>query len=94
MIGAGSFDVPVLTGAPRPVAPWSIRRAGGRELAAYRRLRRDAFVDDQRLFAGSDADEVDDDPRAIVLVAVAAADVATSRVRISRSPSAASTMPH
>ncbi len=74
MIGAASFDVPVLTGAPRPVAPWSIRRADGRELAAYRRLRRDAFVDDQRLFAGSDADEVDDDPRAIVLVAVAAAD--------------------
>ena len=68
------FDVPVLTGSPRRVEPWEIRRAEGRELAAYRRLRREAFVDDQHLFAGSDADDVDDDPRAIVLVAVAAAD--------------------
>jgi putative N-acetyltransferase (TIGR04045 family) len=66
------FDVPVLTGAPRRTAPWAIRRAEGDELAAYRRLRREAFVDDQHLFAGSDADEVDDDPRTVVLVAVAA----------------------
>lgn len=40
------------------------------ELAAYRRLRRDEFVAEQHLFATSDADDVDDDPRTVVLVAV------------------------
>ncbi|MBW4040541.1 MAG: AIR synthase [Acidobacteria bacterium] len=65
------FDVPVLTGSPRRVARWAIRRAEGAQLEAYRRLRRAAFVDDQHLFAGSDADDVDDDPRAVVLVATA-----------------------
>lgn len=53
-------------------AGFLIRRADdGADLAAYRRLRHDAFVVDQHLFAGSDADDVDDDPRAVVLVAVA-----------------------
>jgi putative N-acetyltransferase (TIGR04045 family) len=41
------------------------------ELAAYRRLRRDSFVVDQNLFAHTDADDVDDDPRTVVLVATA-----------------------
>ena len=65
------FDVPVLTGVLRPPAPWVLRRAEGAELAAYRRLRRDAFVTEQHLFSGTDADDVDDDPRTVVLVAVA-----------------------
>ncbi|GAA2754564.1 MSMEG_0567/sll0787 family protein [Amnibacterium kyonggiense] len=65
------FDVPVLTGSPRRTAPWTVRRAEGAELEAYRRLRRTGFVDEQHLFAGSDRDDVDDDPRAVVLVAVA-----------------------
>jgi putative N-acetyltransferase (TIGR04045 family) len=65
------FDVPVLTGTRRPVLPWTIRRADPDELDAYRTLRRRAFVDEQGLFAGSDRDDVDDDPRAIVLVATA-----------------------
>jgi putative N-acetyltransferase (TIGR04045 family) len=69
--GAARFDVPVLTGTRRPVDPWSIHRAERGESEAYRRLRRTAFVEDQHLFAGSDLDDVDDDPRAIVLVAVA-----------------------
>lgn len=64
------FDVPVLTGTRRRTPPWTIRRADGAELEAYRRLRREAFVEEQHLFRGSDADDVDDDPRAIVLVAV------------------------
>lgn len=41
------------------------------ELAAYRRMRKDIFVEEQGLFAGSDHDDVDDDPRAVVLVAMA-----------------------
>ncbi|MGT2424666.1 MSMEG_0567/sll0787 family protein [Amnibacterium kyonggiense] len=65
------FDVPVLTGSPRRTSPWAIRRAEGAELDAYRRLRRTAFVDEQHLFAGSDRDDVDDDPRTVVLVAAA-----------------------
>ncbi|HKT05544.1 MAG TPA: hypothetical protein VJT31_39005, partial [Rugosimonospora sp.] len=38
-------------------------------LAAYRRLRREVFVDEQGLFAGHDLDERDDDPRTVALVA-------------------------
>jgi putative N-acetyltransferase (TIGR04045 family) len=76
------FDVPVLTGSPRRIAPWTIRRADGDELAAYRRLRRAAFVEDQHLFAGSDVDDVDDDPRAIVLVAVAPTGAVLGGVRL------------
>ncbi|MGB7234694.1 MAG: MSMEG_0567/sll0787 family protein, partial [Rhodococcus sp. (in: high G+C Gram-positive bacteria)] len=41
------------------------------QLDAYRRLRRDIFVAEQGLFAGSDHDDVDDDPRAVVLIATA-----------------------
>lgn len=44
-------------------------RAEGEDLTAYRRLRRSVFVTEQGLFAGSDADDVDDDPRTVVLVA-------------------------
>lgn len=76
------FDVPVLTGTRRRVEPWTIRRADGAELEAYRRLRREAFVEEQRLFAGSDADDVDDDPRAIVLVATDLAGSVLGGVRL------------
>lgn len=44
-------------------------RAEGAELDAYHALRREVFVREQGLFAGSDADDTDDDPRTIVLVA-------------------------
>ncbi len=44
-------------------------RAEAPEIDAYRALRREVFVREQGLFAGSDADDVDDDPRTIVLVA-------------------------
>ncbi|GIG30015.1 MSMEG_0567/sll0787 family protein [Cellulomonas marina] len=46
-------------------------RAG---VAAHRALRREVFVAEQGLFAGDDADDLDDDPRAVVLVARAAGD--------------------
>lgn len=72
-----AFDVPVLTGTRQRVAPWRIHRAEPAELEAYRRLRRRAFVDEQGLFAGTDRDDVDDDPRAVVLVATATADPST-----------------
>ncbi|MFE7224984.1 MSMEG_0567/sll0787 family protein [Nocardioides sp. NPDC057577] len=39
------------------------------DLEAYLRLRREVFVTEQGLFAGSDLDDVDDDPRRIVLLA-------------------------
>ncbi|MER7186361.1 AIR synthase, partial [Streptomyces hyaluromycini] len=39
------------------------------DMAAYRRLRRDVFVYEQRLFAGHDVDDRDADPRTVVLVA-------------------------
>lgn len=60
----------VLTGRPS-VAPaaWTITIADSTKLNAYRNLRRETFVHEQGLFAGSDRDDVDDDPRALVLVA-------------------------
>jgi len=72
-----AFDVQVLTGLPRP-------RAGGDLtppdvvvevtddpglLAAAAALRHGVFVTEQGLFAASDRDDVDDDPRTRVLVA-------------------------
>jgi putative N-acetyltransferase (TIGR04045 family) len=54
-------------------ADWTIERADdGATLAAYRQLRRTVFVDEQGLFAETDADAVDEDPRTVVLVARAA----------------------
>lgn len=54
--------------APFLVVPAAGDRA---RLAAYRALRRHAFVDRQGLFAGDDADEHDGAPATIALVAVA-----------------------
>jgi putative N-acetyltransferase (TIGR04045 family) len=66
----------VLLGAPAPAAArpaWTVDVAtGGADLTAYRRLRRDVFVTEQGLFAGTDRDDVDDDERTVVLVARAA----------------------
>lgn len=52
------------------------------ELAAYRRLRRDEFVREQNLFAHNDADDVDDDPRSVVLVATASDGTVLGGVRL------------
>ncbi|MGB3481909.1 MAG: MSMEG_0567/sll0787 family protein [Mycobacterium sp.] len=73
---ASSHAVPaglsILSGTPRPPAPFLIEPAeGAAQLRAYRRLRRAVFVTEQGLFAGSDRDDIDDDPRAVVLVATA-----------------------
>jgi putative N-acetyltransferase (TIGR04045 family) len=66
------LDVPALMG-PRVVAPpaaeFLVGVADRAEVDAYRQLRRDAFVGEQGLFEGTDRDELDDDPRTVVLVA-------------------------
>ena len=61
----------------------SVRQADPRELAAYRRLRHDVFVTAQGLFgAAGDRDDVDEDPRTVVLVAVDAAGAVLGGVRL------------
>lgn len=72
-VANGLLDVSVITGG-RPVdsapAAFLLTRADSRaELVAYHRLRRDFFVERQQLFTGSDLDDIDADPRTIVLVA-------------------------
>lgn len=67
-------DLAILTG-PRPAATPSvgflIQPAESRtHLADYAALRYAAFVVDQGLFAGTDHDDIDDDPRTVVLCAI------------------------
>ncbi|WP_165065849.1 MSMEG_0567/sll0787 family protein [Marisediminicola senii] len=79
------MDVPMLMGAP-PAAPdvtsWVIVDADRAQREAYFTLRRDVFVAEQGLFAGSDRDDTDDDPRTIVLVAVAGDGTVVGGVRL------------
>jgi putative N-acetyltransferase (TIGR04045 family) len=76
----------VLLGAAAGVLPdWTIELADdARTVEAYRRLRRDVFVDEQSLFAGSDAeaDDIDTDPRTVVLVARAGDGTVVGGVRL------------
>ncbi|MFI7664774.1 MSMEG_0567/sll0787 family protein [Nocardia sp. NPDC049526] len=70
---APSLDYCVLSGHPCPAEAedgFLIRPADAAQLAAYRALRRENFVIEQGLFSGSDADDIDDDPRTTVLVAL------------------------
>ena len=61
-----------MAGSRTPSSPgFLIRPAERDDLEGYRRLRRQAFVVDQGLFADSDRDDIDDDPRTMVLVATA-----------------------
>lgn len=64
-------ELSILAG-PRPSATqqFLIHPADDRELSHYRRLRRASFVVEQGMFDGTDRDDVDDDPRTVVLVAV------------------------
>ncbi len=67
-------ELSILAGTRAHAAPapgFLIHPAGPAELADYRRLRHEAFVVDQKLFARTDSDDVDDDPRTVVLVATA-----------------------
>lgn len=58
---------PLLAGRVKPSLLIGV--AQGRELDDYRRLRRAVFVAEQGLFDTDDVDDVDDDPRTVVLVA-------------------------
>ncbi len=65
-------ELSILAGTrPQPPQRFLIHPADTRELRQYRRLRRASFVVEQGMFTGTDHDDVDDDPRAVVLVAVA-----------------------
>lgn len=63
------FEIPALMGPGRTSPAWTIRRADDRARRAYLDLRREVFVREQGVFAGSDLDDIDDDARTIVLVA-------------------------
>lgn len=66
------FDVELLTRSGTPSAPHPFTVAvveDAADLAAAHRLRHATFVVEQGLFAGSDRDDADDDPRALTLVA-------------------------
>lgn len=70
---SGSWrDLTVLTGpsCAAETPPFLIEPADCEaDVREYRRIRRDVFVAEQGLFAGSDGDDIDDDPRTVVLVA-------------------------
>lgn len=61
----------LLGGAPALARPalFTIHEADGDGTAAYRRIRLAVFVAEQGLFVGDDVDDIDRDPRTIVLVA-------------------------
>lgn len=68
------MEVPALMGPPpRRPAPsteaFVVDVADAAGVLAYRRLRHDAFVDEQGLFAGTDRDHLDEDHRTVVLIA-------------------------
>nr|WP_254189740.1 MSMEG_0567/sll0787 family protein [Nocardia noduli] len=82
---APSLDYCVLSGHREPAEPPSgylIGPADDRRLAEYRAMRRENFVVEQGLFAGSDSDDIDDDPRTTVLVALTPDGVLLGGVRV------------
>ncbi|ANS31390.1 hypothetical protein R1CP_33875 [Rhodococcus opacus] len=78
-------DFAVLTGPSVQESQWSflVQPATGRVMIeAYRRLRRETFVVEQGLFTASDRDDVDDDPRTVVLVAISTTGEVLGGVRL------------
>lgn len=76
-------ELSILAGpSTRPSAGFLIQPAEGRQIDAYRRLRRAEFVVEQGLFTGSDRDEIDDDPRTVVLVAATPDSTVIGGVRV------------
>lgn len=65
------LEIPALMGPAvmQSTPAWTIQRAEAREVDAYRALRREVFVTEQGVFGDDDRDDIDDDPRTIVLVA-------------------------
>ncbi|MGN6605489.1 MAG: MSMEG_0567/sll0787 family protein [Jatrophihabitans sp.] len=72
----------VLLGVPRAVERGRIDVGDAADVLAYRAIRRTVFVDEQGLFTGSDLDDVDADPRTVVLVARDATGVVIGGVRL------------
>jgi putative N-acetyltransferase (TIGR04045 family) len=64
------------------MAGWRLGEADVSGVREHRRLRHRAFVEDQGLFAGSDRDAADDDPRTVVLVARAGDGTVLGGVRL------------
>lgn len=77
-------DLPVLTGRSSTEPPPFLIEPAARtaDVAAYMRIRRDVFVAEQGLFAGSDSDDIDDDPRTVVLVARSPQGIVLGGVRL------------
>jgi putative N-acetyltransferase (TIGR04045 family) len=66
-----------------PAVPvWRLAEADAAALRAHRHLRHRAFVEDQGLFAGTDGDAADEDPRTVVLVALAGDGTVLGGVRL------------
>ena len=78
------LQVPVLTG-PGPAAPaFSISPAdSAADLARYRRIRHEVFGLEQGIFPAGDGDDIDDDPRTVVLLARDAGGEIIGGVRLS-----------
>jgi putative N-acetyltransferase (TIGR04045 family) len=77
------LDQGILTGLrPAPAPTFLVTQADGAQLDAYRSLRRQVFVEEQGVFDRDDTDRVDDDPRTIVLVALAPDGTVVGGVRI------------
>ena len=69
-MGHNMIDLSILSGSRAPATGFLIRPAERpADIEDYRRLRREAFVIEQGLFAGTDRDDIDDDPRTVVLIA-------------------------
>ena len=83
MTAVPATELSILSGTRAPASAFLIHPAEtAAEIEAYRRLRRESFVVEQRLFAHSDADDVDDDLRTVVLVAAAADGTVLGGVRL------------
>ena len=79
----GLLQVPVLAG-PVPTAAFTISPAdGAADHARYRRIRHEVFVLEQGIFPVGDGDDIDDDPRAVVLLARDATGEVVGGVRLS-----------
>ncbi|QZT63261.1 MSMEG_0567/sll0787 family protein [Mycolicibacterium austroafricanum] len=76
-------ELSILAGSrPATGGQFLIRLAGAPELRDYHRLRQASFVVEQGMFRGTDRDDLDDDPRTVVLGAVAADGTVLGGVRL------------
>lgn len=82
-IGAVLLGVPPqLTGPAGPVCTIQPAAPGDPEHTAYRAIRHAVFVEEHGLFSGHDLDDIDEDPRTVVLVARTAAGEVLGGVRL------------